>query len=57
MKNLVLTADYLADKLESTGKFKILSERGGKGVPLVAFSLKEKKLYDEVNVYNVFAIM
>lgn len=50
MKNLVKTADYLAEKLENTGKFTILSEKGGKGVPLVAFSLKEKKLYDEVRV-------
>jgi len=48
MKNVVLTADYLAKKLENTGKFVILSERNGKGVPLVAFRLKEKKLYDEV---------
>lgn len=48
MKNLILTADYLADKLENTGKFVILSERSGKGVPLVAFHLKQKKIYDEV---------
>lgn len=48
MQNLVRNADYLAEKLEETGKFKILSARGGKGVPLVAFSLKEKKVYNEV---------
>lgn len=48
MQNLVRNADYLAEKLEQTGKFEILSERGGKGVPLVAFSLKEKKVYNEV---------
>jgi glutamate decarboxylase len=55
MKNLTLTADYLAEKLEGTGHFQILSARHGHGVPLVAFSLKEKKrVYDEVNIYQFF---
>ncbi|KAI9353974.1 glutamate decarboxylase [Pilaira anomala] len=47
MKNLVANADYLSDQLENTGKFTILSEKGGKGVPLVAFKLKHKAHYDE----------
>jgi glutamate decarboxylase len=50
MKNLILTADYLAEKLENTGNFVILSERSGKGVPLVAFHLKHKKIYDEFDI-------
>ena len=50
MQNLILTANYLAKKLEDTGRFKILSDRTGKGVPLVAFCLKERKeFYDEVS--------
>lgn len=49
MKNLVANADYLSEQLESTGKFTILSEKGGKGVPLVAFKLKQKAHYDEVS--------
>ncbi|KAI8085832.1 glutamate decarboxylase [Gilbertella persicaria] len=49
MKNLVSTADYMASKLQATGKFNILSEHGGKGVPLVAFNFKKtKEYYDEV---------
>lgn len=52
MKNLVLNADYLAEQLEKTGNFKILSERGGRGVPLVAFCLTEKKIYDEVIIMS-----
>ncbi|KAI7902417.1 glutamate decarboxylase [Cokeromyces recurvatus] len=50
MKNLVSNAEYLANKLEETGRFEILSARNGKGVPLVAFHLKEEKLYDEFDV-------
>jgi glutamate decarboxylase len=49
MKNLTLTADYLAEKLEDTGYFEILSARNGQGVPLVAFHLKQKKIYDEAS--------
>jgi glutamate decarboxylase len=48
MKNLVNNADYLADELEKMGIFTILSERGGRGVPLVAFKFSKEKLYDEV---------
>lgn len=50
MTNLVKNADYLSEKLKETGKFSILSETGGRGVPLVAFNLKAKKVYDEFDV-------
>jgi len=47
MTNLIRISDHLADCLEKAG-FVILSERHGKGLPLVAFRLKNKKHYDEV---------
>ncbi|KAI8991473.1 glutamate decarboxylase [Mycotypha africana] len=50
MRNLVSTADYLSEKLEASGQFKILSARAGKGLPLVAFRLKGDKLYNEFDV-------
>ncbi|KAI7889522.1 glutamate decarboxylase [Mucor mucedo] len=50
MKNLISNADYLSDQLEATGKFNILSEKSGRGLPLVAFSLKAKKVYDEFDL-------
>ncbi|KAF2735618.1 glutamate decarboxylase [Polyplosphaeria fusca] len=48
MLNLTRTADYLAANLENLG-FIILSERSGKGLPLVACRLDEDlgKQYDE----------
>ncbi|KAL6720456.1 hypothetical protein ACLMJK_002379 [Lecanora helva] len=48
MMNLTRTADYLAANLEHLG-FIIISERGGKGLPLVAFRLnpKDNHHYDE----------
>lgn len=48
MKNLTRTADYLSDSLEQMG-FIIMSQKNGKGLPLVAFRLNEKagKHYDE----------
>lgn len=48
MLNLTRTADYLATKLEDLG-FLILSEKSGKGLPLVAIRLDEDdpKQYDE----------
>lgn len=48
MTNLTNTADYLADHLKEMG-FLIMSEGEGKGLPLVAFRLDEKKgkHYDE----------
>lgn len=53
MKNLINNADYLSDQLEATGKFNILSEKSGRGLPLVAFNLKAKKFYDEVIFDNI----
>lgn len=55
MSNLTLTADYLSDSLEKMG-FVIMSERGGAGLPLVAFRFKavdeggEEKHYDEFSL-------
>lgn len=48
MTNLTHTADYLAANLQQLG-FVIMSQGGGKGLPLVAFRLDEKsdKHYDE----------
>lgn len=52
MTNLTRTADYLAASLTHLG-FIILSQGGGKGLPLVAFRLdnsKEKLHFDEFDV-------
>jgi glutamate decarboxylase len=46
MLNLTRTADYLSANLENLD-FIILSKQSGEGLPLVAFRLKEGKLYDE----------
>jgi glutamate decarboxylase len=48
MSNLTRTADYLSDSLEQLG-FVIMSQKNGKGLPLVAFRLNPKagKHYDE----------
>lgn len=48
MGNLTRTADYLSESLEQLG-FIIMSQRGGAGLPLVAFRInpKSKKHYDE----------
>lgn len=48
MSNLTRTADYLSDSLEQMG-FVIMSQKNGKGLPLVAFRINEKsgKHYDE----------
>lgn len=54
MANLVSNADYLSDQLEATGKFNILSEKSGRGLPLVAFNLKQNKCYDEVSSNSFF---
>lgn len=50
MSNLTKTADHLAEVLEKTGHFEIMSEGNGRGLPLVAFRLKEKKHYDEFDI-------
>jgi glutamate decarboxylase len=48
MNNLTRTADYLSNSLEQLG-FIIMSEKSGKGLPLVAFRIDPKagKHYDE----------
>ena len=48
MSNLTRTADYLTDELEKLD-FIIMSEKGGRGLPLVAFRFPEDedRLYDE----------
>lgn len=48
MMNLTRTADYLSSALELLG-FKILSKKGGEGLPLVAFALNPEHhhFYDE----------
>lgn len=51
MSNLIRTADYLADQLKNIG-FIIMSETGGRGLPLVAFRLPE----DENRLYDEFAL-
>ncbi|GAA5815830.1 hypothetical protein MFLAVUS_009346 [Mucor flavus] len=50
MRNLTDTADHLADKLKNTGRFEIMSEGGGRGLPLVAFRLKEEQVYNEFDI-------
>ncbi|KAL0480329.1 glutamate decarboxylase [Acrasis kona] len=50
MMNLTNDAIYLADKLEATGQWEIMSARGINGLPLVAFRLKEKKNFNEYDV-------
>lgn len=51
MSNLTHTSDYLAANLEKLG-FIIMSQRGGKGLPLVAFRLDpaKKHHYDEFTI-------
>ncbi|CAG8713854.1 19907_t:CDS:2, partial [Racocetra fulgida] len=51
MTNLMEIANYLAQTLEDTNIFEILSDRNGIGLPLVAFKLKLKDIhYDEFDV-------
>lgn len=51
MTNLTYTADYLSNALEQLG-FIIMSEKNGKGLPLVAFRIDPKsgKHYDEFHL-------
>lgn len=51
MSNLTHTSDYLAACLEKLG-FIIMSQRGGRGLPLVAFRLDpaKKHHYDEFTI-------
>lgn len=55
MRNLTSTADHLADRLNCTGRFIIMSEGGGRGLPLVAFRLKEEQHYNEVSFFCLFS--
>ncbi|KAI8098516.1 glutamate decarboxylase [Halteromyces radiatus] len=50
MTNLTQTADHLSDCLRATGRFEILSEGNGNGLPLVAFSLKGDQHFDEFDL-------
>ncbi|BFZ53111.1 hypothetical protein PYCC9005_000134 [Savitreella phatthalungensis] len=54
MKNLTADAVYLADKLEASGTWTIMSARGKLGLPLVAFRLTPTaggtRHYDEFDV-------
>lgn len=50
MTNLTTIADTLADgisKINNGELFEIISDGGGKGLPLVAFKLKKELKYDE----------
>ncbi|KAK7748086.1 hypothetical protein SLS53_001338 [Cytospora paraplurivora] len=53
MSNLTRTADYLADSVEALG-FKLMSKKGGDGLPLVAFRLPEDK--EDERSYDEFAL-
>lgn len=55
MLNLVRIADHLAEQLEKLG-FVIMSERSGRGLPLVAFRLRNDQdgtLFDEFAIAHV----
>lgn len=54
MFNLVLIADYLTQQLEELG-FIIMSQRSGRGLPLVAFRLRkdDDRLFDEFAIAHV----
>jgi glutamate decarboxylase len=47
MSNLHDTAEWIAKEIEGMGIFTILSDREGKGVPLVAWKLTEPHKFDE----------
>jgi len=49
-QNLIRTSDFLAEEILKMGdgeKFVLMSDTGGKGLPLVAWRLKEQGDYDE----------
>ncbi|ORZ01684.1 glutamate decarboxylase [Syncephalastrum racemosum] len=50
MRTLTATADHLAERLEATGRFTILSAGQGQGLPLVAFRLNAPHHYDEFDI-------
>lgn len=60
MNNLTSTSDWLADKIASiqdeqgNAKFQLLGDNlGGKGLPLVAWRLKNKEAYDGRDLYRL----
>lgn len=56
MSNLIRTADYLSQSLESLN-FVIMSKKSGEGLPLVAFRLPDLKSEDEEErSYDEFAL-
>lgn len=55
MSNLTRTADYLTEVLERDG-FVIMSERGGQGLPLVAFRFKSAAEGGKDRHYDEFAL-
>ncbi|KAK5997786.1 Glutamate decarboxylase [Cladobotryum mycophilum] len=55
MSNLTRTADYLTDSLEGLG-FTIMSERSGRGLPLVAFRFPTVKEGGKDRHYDEFAL-
>ncbi|KAI9255609.1 glutamate decarboxylase [Phascolomyces articulosus] len=50
MRNLTTTSDHLAERLKNTGRFTILSQGEGLGLPLVAFRLNSPHHYDEFDI-------
>jgi len=50
MTQLTQNSDYLADHLENSGKFRLLSARHGDGLPVVAFCLKQKQHFNEDDI-------
>ena len=46
MLSLTDRADYLADSIVATGRFKLLSKTRGNGLPLVIWRLKSEDRYD-----------
>jgi len=50
MENLTNDAIYLYDKLKEKGTWTLMSTRGRKGLPLVAFRLTDKHHYDEYDI-------
>jgi len=50
MQQLTQNSDYLAEKIEATGLFRLLSAKNGNGLPVVAFCLKEKHHFNEDDI-------
>lgn len=56
MKNLVGTADHLASCLERSGHFIILSEGGGRALPVVAFRLRPQAEGESLREYDEYDV-